>query len=159
VLIARGSFQIKSGKTKGTERPGLEECLSYLCHGDVLVVWRLDRLGRSISHLVGLIEKLGSREIKFKSIKDGAIDTSTASGELIFNIFASLSQFERLLIQERTKSVLKAARERGRLDGRPKIKSSHPKAKMMYKNKDASILEICKALKVSKATFYRYLSM
>ena len=85
-----------------TQRPGLDECLSILKTGDTLIVWRLDRLGRSMHHLVSLVEDLRQKGIGFKSICDGAIDTTTASGELIFNIFSSLAQFERRLIQERT---------------------------------------------------------
>jgi DNA invertase Pin-like site-specific DNA recombinase len=96
------------------QRPGLDKCLSELKKGDTLVVWRLDRLGRSMHHLVVLIEDLRQKGISFKSICDGAIDTTTASGELIFNIFSSLAQFERRLIQERPKAGLEAARSRGR---------------------------------------------
>ncbi len=77
------------------ERPGLTQCLSVLQEGDTLLVWRLDRLGRSMSHLIGLIEDLKGRGVGFRSICDGAIDTTTASGELIFNIFSSLAQFEK----------------------------------------------------------------
>jgi DNA invertase Pin-like site-specific DNA recombinase len=90
------------------ERPGLDECLSKLKSGDTLIVWRLDRLGRSMQHLVSLIEDLKQKDISFKSICDGVIDTTSASGELIFNIFSSLAQFERRLIQERTKAGLDA---------------------------------------------------
>ena len=101
-----------------SERPGLTQCLQTLQQGDILTVWRLDRLGRPMVHLVSLIEDFKKREISFKSLCDGAIDTTTASGELIFNIFSSLAQFERKLIQERTKAGLKAARERGKKGGR-----------------------------------------
>jgi DNA invertase Pin-like site-specific DNA recombinase len=100
------------------ERPGLDKCLTELQKGDTLVVWRLDRLGRSMHHLVLLIENLKEKGISFKSICDGAIDTTTASGELIFNIFSSLAQFERRLIQERTRAGLQAARDRGKSGGR-----------------------------------------
>jgi DNA invertase Pin-like site-specific DNA recombinase len=96
-----------------TERPGLEKCISELDTGDTLLVWRLDRLGRSMPHLVALIANLGKNGIGFRSLCDGAIDTTTASGELIFNIFSSLAQFERKLIQERTRAGLEAARARG----------------------------------------------
>ena len=103
------------------ERPGLEKCLAVIQPGDTLLVWRLDRLGRSMVHLISLIEDLRTKQIGFKSICDGAIDTTTASGELIFNIFSSLAQFERRLIQERTKAGLDAARARGRQGGRKKV--------------------------------------
>ena len=144
------------------ERPGLDKCLSELESGDTLLVWRLDRLGRSMPHLVSLIEDLRKKHIGFKSICDGAIDTTSASGELIFNIFSSLAQFERRLIQERTKAGLAAARARGRLGGRKKIASNNPKvlmAKKMHKDHQISIEDICKTLKISRASFYRYISM
>lgn len=145
-----------------TIRSGLEQCIEALQPGDVLVVWRLDRLGRSMSHLVNLIESLIDKGIGFKSIQDGAIDTTTASGELMFNIFSALAQFERRLIQERTKAGLDAARARGKLGGRPKLNTQNPKvqmAKQMHSNKTLSIGEICDSLSISKATFYRYVSM
>lgn len=103
------------------ERPGFDECMKVLQKGDVLVVYRLDRLGRSMVNLVTIIEQLREQGIDFKSICDGAIDTTTASGELVFNIFSSMSQFERRLIQERTKAGLDAARARGRKGGRPSL--------------------------------------
>lgn len=145
-----------------TERPGLDKCMAELEIGDTLLVWRLDRLGRSMVHLVALIEDLGKRGVGFRSLCDGAIDTTTASGELIFNIFSSLAQFERRLIQERTRAGLDAARARGRSGGRKKIASDNPKvltAKRMHKNHGMSIDDICKTLKISRASFYRYLSL
>ena len=144
------------------ERPGLEKCLAEIKPGDILLVWRLDRLGRSMPHLVSLIENLRTKKIGFKSICDGAIDTTTASGELIFNIFSSLAQFERRLIQERTKAGLDAARARGRQGGRKKIESTNPKvimAKNMHKDHGMSIDNICKTLKISRASFYRYIAL
>ena len=144
------------------ERPGLEKCLAAIQPGDTLLVWRLDRLGRSMVHLISLIEDLRSKKIGFKSICDGAIDTTTASGELIFNIFSSLAQFERRLIQERTKAGLDAARARGRQGGRKKVEATNPKvmmAKNMHKDHGMSIENICKTLKISRASFYRYLSL
>ena len=92
-----------------TERPGLTKCLESLTSGDILVVWRLDRLGRSMRHLITLVEDLRSKGIGFRSLNEGAIDTTCASGELIFNIFSALAQFERRLIQERTKAGLAAS--------------------------------------------------
>ena len=100
-------FTDKTSGAKST-RPGLDKCLDTLSSGDILIVWRLDRLGRSMSHLINLIESLVEKDIGFKSIQDGAIDTTTASGELMFNIFSALSQFERRLIQERTNAGLSA---------------------------------------------------
>lgn len=142
------------------DRPGLEKCLSLLESGDTLLVWLLDRLGRSMSHLVNLVQSLFERQIGFKSICDGAIDTTTASGELIFNIFSAMAQFERRLIQERTKAGLNAARARGRVGGRPPLNIYDPRiitAKKMHENKSLSIDDICKNLKISRATFYRFL--
>ena len=145
-----------------TERPGLDKCIAELEKGDTLLVWRLDRLGRSMVHLVALIENLGKEGIGFRSLCDGAIDTTTASGELIFNIFSSLAQFERRLIQERTRAGLEAARARGKSGGRKKLSSDNPKvltAKRMHKNHGMNINDICKTLKISRASFYRYLSL
>ena len=144
------------------ERPGLNQCLKMLDNGDTLVVWRLDRLGRSVSHLIKLIENLRKEGISFKSICDGVIDTTTASGELIFNIFSSLAQFERRLTQERTRAGLSAARARGRLGGRKPILPEDPRvktAKKMHEDKSIKIEEICKTLRVSRPTLYRYLSI
>lgn len=145
-----------------TERPGLEKCLAALEEGCTLLVWRLDRLGRSMSHLIGLVEELRKRGVGFRSLCDGAIDTTTASGELIFNIFSSLAQFEKRLIQERTRAGLASARARGRTGGRKKLVPTDPRvlmAKEMNKNKKLSIDEICTTLKISRPSFYRYLSM
>ncbi|MFC1835010.1 recombinase family protein [Thermodesulfobacteriota bacterium] len=145
-----------------SERPGLDECMNTLQEGDTLVVWRLDRLGRSMQHLVSVVTDLKQRGIGFKSLHDGAIDTTTASGELIFNIFAALAQFERELIRERTRAGLSAARARGRTGGRKPVSPLNPKvrmAKKMHEDQSMSIAEICSTLKISKATFYRYVSL
>jgi DNA invertase Pin-like site-specific DNA recombinase len=144
------------------DRPGLGKCLAELKLGDTLLVWRLDRLGRSMPHLVALIEDLRVKGIGFRSICDGAIDTTTASGELIFNIFSSLAQFERRLIQERTRAGLEAARSRGRQGGRKKTDNTDPRvlmAKKMHKDHGMSIDNICKTLKISRASFYRYIAL
>ena len=143
-------------------RPGLDKCLSKLQKNDILVVWRLDRLGRSMLHLVSLIEEFKAREIGFKSLCDGVFDTTTASGELIFNIFSSLAQFERKLIQERTQAGLSAARARGKTGGRKNILATDPKvltAKKMHQDHKISINDILKTLKISRATFYRYIEI
>jgi len=92
-----------------SERPGLQKCLASLNPGDVLIVWPLDRLGRSMSHLVSIIENLNERNVGFRSICDGSIDTTTASGQLVFNVFAAMAAFERALTIERTKAGLDAA--------------------------------------------------
>lgn len=102
-----------------TDRPGLAAALSALSEGDTLIVWKLDRLGRSLSHLVGLLDDLGKRGIGFASLTEN-IDTTTAGGRLVFHMMAALSEFERSLIVERTKAGMAAARRRGKLPGRPK---------------------------------------
>lgn len=145
-----------------TDRPGLTKCLEALQSGDVLVVWRLDRLGRSMRHLITLVEDLRSRGVGFRSLSEGAIDTTNASGELIFNIFSALAQFERRLIQERTKAGLAAARARGRNGGRPKVTSDDPKvvlAKKLHADKTLEIDDICRTLRMSRSTFYRYVRL
>lgn len=145
-----------------TDRPGLDACLDALAPGDTLIVWRLDRLGRSMPHLVGLVEELLEKGIGFRSLYDGAIDTTTASGELVFNIFSALAQFERRLIQERTKAGLAVARARGRTGGRKPITADDPRvktAKRMHQDPGISINQICKTLNISRPTFYRYLAL
>lgn len=102
-----------------TDRPGLSAALSALSEGDTLIVWKLDRLGRSLSHLVGLLDDLGKRGIGFISLTEN-IDTTTAGGRLVFHMMAALSEFERSLIVERTKAGMAAARRRGKLPGRPR---------------------------------------
>lgn len=145
-----------------TARPGLDACLETLAPGDTLVVWRLDRLGRSMTHLVTLIEQLLQRQVKFRSLCDGAIDTTTASGELVFNIFSALAQFERRLIQERTRAGLAAARARGRKGGRKPLQADDPQVRMaytMYRDQSLTVTDICRNLRISQATFYRYVAL
>lgn len=144
------------------QRPGLEKCINVLQAGDTLIVWRLDRLGRSMSHLVSFVEDLRQKGIGFKSLCDGAIDTTSASGELIFNVFSALAQFEYRLVQERTKAGLAAARARGRTGGRKPIDTNDSRviaAKTMAKNEKLSIEDICKNMKISRATYYRWLKL
>jgi DNA invertase Pin-like site-specific DNA recombinase len=144
------------------QRPGLEACLATLQAGNVLVVWRLDRLGRSMSHLVTLVEQLRERGIGFRSICDGVIDTTTASGELVFNLFSALAQFEQRLIQERTRAGLSAARARGRKGGRKPLLPTTPKvltAKKMYQDRSVEVRDICQTLRISRSTLYRYVAM
>ena len=143
-------------------RPGLDACVKALEPGDTLVAWSLDRLGRSMPHLVSLVEKLLGKGVGFRSLSDGAIDTTTTSGELMFNMFSSLAQFERRLIQERTRSGLAAASARGRKGGRRPIPADHPRvlaAKHLRKDRSLSVNQICKTLGVSRPTFYRYLAL
>ena len=145
-----------------SDRPGLAKCLDALQDGDVLVVWRLDRLGRSMQHLIAVVEDIRGRGIGFRSLSEGAIDTTNASGELIFNIFSALAQFERRLIQERTKAGLAVARARGRHGGRPRIESEEAKvlaARKLAGDRSISINNICRTLNISRSTYYRYLAM
>lgn len=142
-----------------TERPGLEEALDYLREGDMLVVWKLDRLGRSVPHLIQTIKDLNERKIGFKSLQEN-IDTTTSGGKLIFHIFSALAEFERDLIQERTRAGLKAARARGRLGGRPPLLQAHQVKKMLarYDEQKITVAEICKIFGISRPSFYNYLN-
>ena len=126
--------------------------------GDTLVVWKLDRLGRSLAHLIQTVKTLSDKNIGFKSLQEN-IDTTTSSGQLIFHIFASLAEFERELIRERTRAGLKAARVRGRLGGRPPTLSPHDikKLNQHYDKGELSIKEICKLFNITKPTLYRHL--
>ena len=144
-----------------TERPGLSKALDHVRNGDLLVVWRLDRLGRSLSHLIELIQTLEGRGVGFRSLTE-QIDTTTSGGKLIFHIFGALAEFERNLIRERTMAGLQAARSRGRKGGRPKKPNTDTKivmAKQLHADPNNSITDICKTLGVSRATLYRYLSL
>lgn len=144
-----------------TERPGLQQALSHLRTGDTLVVWRLDRLGRSLKHLIETVTRLDAQGIGFKSLTE-SIDTTTPGGVLIFHVFGALAQFERDLIRERTKAGLTAARARGKQGGRPKaLARVDPKkletARRMALDPQTPISQICEFLGVSRWTVYRYL--
>lgn len=143
------------------ERLALNDMLSVLRPDDVIVVWKLDRLGRSLSHLVQLVNDCMEKGVGLISLND-PVDTTTAQGRLVFNMFASLAEFERDLIRERTQAGLKAARARGRTGGRPKGLSSSAQAKAaaaetLYKEEKLSVQEICNQLSISKSTLYSYL--
>jgi DNA invertase Pin-like site-specific DNA recombinase len=141
------------------ERKGLDEALDYVRAGDTLVVWRLDRLGRSLRHLIETITRLANREIGFKSITEN-IDTTTSGGKLVFHIFGALAEFERDIIRERTQAGLTAARSRGRKGGRPKALTpkKQEQALTLYNDKTNTIDDICRTLNVSRATLYRYIN-
>ena len=140
------------------ERPGLAAALAYVRKGDALLVWRLDRLGRSLKDLIEMISGLEKRGVGFRSLQE-SIDTTTSGGRLIFHVFGALAEFERNLIRERTRAGLAAARARGRKGGRPRkldgkqIELAH----QLYKEKRYTIKEICRILGVSKPTLYAYL--
>jgi DNA invertase Pin-like site-specific DNA recombinase len=141
------------------ERKGLEEALNFLREGDTLVVWRLDRLGRSLKDLIERLTELHARNIGFKSLTEN-IDTTTSGGKLIFHIFGALAEFERDIIRERTNAGLTAARARGKKGGRPKSPLSEEKrlqlAKQMYENQNIPVDDICKSLHIPRSTFYKY---
>lgn len=137
-------------------RPGLTEALNFLRSGDTLVVWKLDRLGRSLRHLIDTVNALSARGIGFKSLQE-SIDTTTSGGKLVFHVFGALAEFERELIVERTQAGLKAARARGRKGGRPgkmDIKKLQM-AKTLMTDPSNSVAEVCRSLQVSRATLYR----
>jgi len=142
-----------------SQRPGLDKALNYVREGDTLIVWKLDRLGRSIQHLIQTITALQERKISFKCLQEN-IDTSTSSGKLIFHIFSALAEFERDLIRERTDAGLKAARARGRMGGRPPMLDSRQINRMieMYNEQKNTVAEICKIYDISRPSFYNYLN-
>jgi len=141
-----------------TDRQNLNEALSYLRPGDSLVVWRLDRLGRTLKQLIELINTLKERGIGFMSITE-AIDTTTPTGQFFFHITAAFAELERDLIRERTKAGLASARARGRKGGRPKAIDSEAfqMALILYNEKKTTVANISKQFNISKRTFYRYL--
>ena len=142
------------------DRPGLEACLRALRPGDVLVVWKLDRLGRTLTHLVNLVRDLSDRGIGLRVLtgQGAEIDTTTPAGRLIFGIFATLAEFERDLIRERTMAGLAAARARGRKGGRKfaLTKSQVRLAQAAMKDRDTSVSELCAELGIKRVTLYRY---
>lgn len=138
-----------------SERPGLTESLRYARQGDTLVVWRLDRLGRSLPELVRIVGELEAGGVAFESLTE-RIETSSAAGRLVFHVFAALAEFERRLIVERTRAGLAAARARGRNGGRPGVAAETISAIQSLSQTDRSPNEICKALKISRSTFYKY---
>lgn len=151
--------EIASGSK--TDRAVLDKLVQELRANDVLVVWKLDRLGRSLNHLIGLVNQLLNRKIALVSVQD-PIDTTTAQGKFIFNVFASLAEFERDLIKMRTKAGLDAALARGRVGGRPKglSKAANEKAYAavtLYKEGELSTRKIAAQLNISRATLYSYL--
>lgn len=159
-LNAAGCDKIISEKASGNgskERPELDRLVENLRAGDVLVVYKLDRLGRSTFKLLGLTEELQQRGIEFVSLKDH-IDTSSSIGKAMFRMLAVLAEMERELIVERTQAGLQAARKRGRVGGRPRVdKKAVERAIKLYESKEYSVAEITEMTEVSKATLYRRL--
>jgi DNA invertase Pin-like site-specific DNA recombinase len=161
-LKQAGCEQIYTDRVSGTKdnRPGLTVALSHLRTGDTLVVWRLDRLGRSLRHLIDTVTGLQERGIGFKSLQE-SIDTTTSGGKLVFHIFGALAEFEREIIRERTNAGLQAARARGRNGGRPKklTKKQIEMLQHLAADKKHSVKEICQTLGIGRTGFYRYLEM
>lgn len=142
-----------------TARPGLDEALAYLRPTDTLVVWKIDRLGRSLAHLIEVVESLRQRGIGFRSLTNGGMDTTTPDGALIFRIFAALADFERDLIRERTRAGLEVARSRGRRGGRKPVVTPAVlrKAKTLIDGKGLTVREAAAALKIGKTPLYEAL--
>ena len=140
------------------DRSGLSEALAYARQGDTLVVWKLDRLGRSLKHLVDTVAGLHSRNVGFQSLQE-QIDTTTSGGKLIFHVFAALAEFERDLIRERTSAGLAAARSRGRNGGRPAKLTERQiaMARRLLSDPVTRIDDVCRTLRVSRSTLYRHL--
>jgi len=140
-------------------RPGLDKALACVRSGDVLVIWKLDRLGRSLRNLIELVSDLKEREVQFRSLTEG-FDTTTPAGRVLFHIIGALAEMERDLIRERTSAGLTAARARGRHGGRKKnlTNGALRAAKAMMADRDTSPAEIAKTLNVSRATLYRSLA-
>jgi DNA invertase Pin-like site-specific DNA recombinase len=158
-LLATGCERIFTDTASGAkeQRPGLTEALQNCRPDDTLVVWKLDRLGRSLPHLVETVRDLVAKGVGFKSLQEN-IDTTTSGGKLIFHIFASLAEFERDIIRERTKAGLSAARARGKKGGRPKgVNEKKKKAALaLKKDPDRSVKEICEIVGISRNTYYKY---
>jgi DNA invertase Pin-like site-specific DNA recombinase len=157
-LKAANCERIYTDKASGAlaSRPGLDKALEQLRPGDTLVVWRLDRLGRSLKHLIEVVEDLNAKGIGFASLTE-SIDTTTSNGKLIFHIFCSLAEFERNIIRERTMAGLAAARARGRKGGRKQAIAQKKIATVQHlaDTSTDSIADICKSLGISRSTYYR----
>ncbi len=160
-LERAGCAKVFRDTTSGarSERPGLREALDYLREGDVLVVWKLDRLGRSLKHLIDTVTALDERGIGFKSLQEN-LDTTTSGGRLVFHIFGALAEFERELIRERTMAGLAAARARGRKGGRPRKLDARKVAlaRTMLQDPNVSVSEVARTLGVDRGTLYRALA-
>jgi DNA invertase Pin-like site-specific DNA recombinase len=155
-----GCYRVFTESASGarTDRPIVAQVLDQLRPGDTLVVWKLDRLGRSLCHLVDVVTGLAERGVGFRSLQE-AIDTTTPGGKLVFHVFAALAEFERDLIRERTAAGLAAARARGRHGGRPPVLDPGrvELARELYASRRYTTAEIARRLKVGRSTLYRYL--
>lgn len=160
-LQAAGCEKIFSDKMSGAnaDRPGLKEAFEFARKGDTIVVWRLDRLGRSLKDLIALVEALETRKIGLRSLQEN-IDTTTSGGKLIFHLFGALAEFERNLIRERTQAGLQAARARGHKGGRQqKLTSQQIEiGRALSTDPRRSVTSICEHLGISRPTYYRYIA-
>lgn len=140
------------------ERPGLAACLKALRKGDVLVIWRLDRLGRNLKHLIETVHELSNRGVGFKVLTGAPVDTTSSQGKLMFAIFAGLAEFERDLVRERTNAGLAAARARGRVGGRkPKMTAAKLRlAQAGMQDRDTNVGDLCVELGITRQTLYRH---
>jgi DNA invertase Pin-like site-specific DNA recombinase len=158
-LVKAGCSKLFEDKASGvrSDRPGLNDALAYIRAGDVLVVWKLDRLGRSLSHLIDTVTALGGRSVGFKSLTEG-VDTSTSNGRLVFHIFGSLAEFERDLIRERTGAGLAAAAARGRRGGRKPVVTPEKLARAKALIAEGlNVREAAGRVKVGKTALYEAL--
>lgn len=159
-LTKAGVERVYSDTISGgtSSRPQLDLCLDHLREGDVLVVWRLDRLGRSLGHLIQLMGTLAERKVGLRSLTE-SIDTTTPGGRLVYHIFGAIAEFERDLIRERTRAGLAAARARGRKGGRPpKLAAAEARrARQLHAQGNMTAAEICRLLGIGRTTLYRYL--
>lgn len=158
-LLRAGCERIFSDVASGakSDRIGLADAMKFAREGDTLVVWKLDRLGRSLGHLIDTVTGMGERKIAFRSLQE-SIDTNTSGGKLFFHMFGALAEFERDIIRERTNAGLSAARARGRIGGRPKMMDENKiqLAHALLKARATPVADICTALGISKATLYRH---
>src|SRR5215831_3219059 len=159
-LHAAGRTKVFVEQPSGAQRdrPQLQAALDYARPGDTLVIWKLDRLARSLTQLIETIEGLAARDIGFRSLTE-AIETTTAGGQLVFHIFASMAEFERAIIRERTRAGLDAARARGRTGGRPPALTPREltAAKAMLADPTLTVADVARQLHVAPSTLYRYL--
>lgn len=159
-LRASGCEKVYSDVASGAKsgRPGLTEALCDLRSGDVLIVWGLDRLGRSLSHLIEVVSELQNRGVGFRSLRED-VDTETAGGKLVFHLFGALAEFERSLIRERTRAGLEAARVRGRQGGRPRKLTDEQmrQAAVLLSDKSVEVGEVSRTFGVHRTTLYRQL--
>lgn len=161
-LEEAGCLKVFTDHASGSKasRPELDRMIEQLRSGDVVVVWRLDRLGRSLKNLIALVEDLAEKGVGFRSLSE-SIDTTTANGKLFFSLMGALAEFERDLIRERTHAGLAAARARGRVGGRPTVMTAQKidKARKLYDSQQHTVAEIAEMLNVSVATIYRHLKL